>query len=335
MIIYRDKMLTPKKLIRVSIIFASIWLVSLLVCSLFGQSSINWRIWWSLRMPRLVTASLVGAALATGGISLQSILRNPLAEPYLLGISTGAGVGLLLGMLISSLGASALVMFLGTPGLAFIGAGITCLLVYMLSQRSGKLDCYSLILAGVIINSINSAIMLLIHLYMSQVQVANFASWMMGSITELGWTGTILFCGILILASWGWLIYRSAHYNLLMLGDQVAQTAGVEVFRLRAETFIAVSVSAACAVALAGPIGFIGLIVPHITRRILKYDCRIQIVAIGFIGATFLLVAQTVCSAFAPYLLQNAHIPVGIVTALTGGPFFLFLLIRSHRRENV
>ena len=335
MIIYRDKMLTPKKLIRIGIIFACVWFASLIICSLFGQSSINWRIWWSLRMPRLITASLVGAALATGGISLQAILRNPLAEPYLLGISTGAGVGLLLGLLISSLGASAIIMFIGTPGLAFIGAGLTCTLVYMLSQRSGKLDCYSLILAGVIINSINSAIMLLIHLYMSQSQIANFASWMMGSITELGWNATIFFCAILILASWGCLIYRSAHYNLLMLGDQVAESAGVEVFRLRAETFIVVSVSAACAVALAGPIGFIGLIVPHITRNLLKYDCRIQIVAIGFIGATFLLIAQTICSAFAPYLLQTAHIPVGIITALTGGPFFLFLLVRNHRRENV
>lgn len=314
---------TRRELIVMASILATATLATLAACSLVGQVDLSGKI-WQLRLARLLTAGAVGSGLAVGGMALQALLRNPLAEPYLLGISSGAGVGVLLGQaFLSSM--TLLPVWINTPALAFLGALTTCALVFFLARQRGGLDPYRLILSGVILNAFNAAIMLTILLYSDETRVAQFSIWMMGEVPVVGWHTGLAVGGGLILASWAGLFSRSASFNVLALGDEVAQSVGVSVGRLHIITFLLVSLMAGAAVALAGPIGFIGLIVPHILRMLLRADYRVLVLAAGFGGAIFLMIADTLANALAP-IMNNAAIPVGILTALCGGPFFLILL---------
>ncbi|MCK5114084.1 MAG: iron ABC transporter permease [Phycisphaerae bacterium] len=324
--------LTPLKLVVIFACLLGATLAVMGVCVLFGQTSLTWLV-LELRLGRLIAAALVGAGLSVGGMALQAILRNPLAEPYLLGISSGAGVGVLIGM--ATVGMFPLWMAsVPAPMFAFVGAMVTCVLVYLIAQQRGRLNAQSLILSGVIVNVFNGAIMLAINLYISRYQIVEFSQWMMGEINELTPRTTLGICAACILVGWAWLFIRSAAYNALGLGDDVARSMGISVGRLRIETFVFVSLMAGAAVALAGPIGFVGLIIPHIARLLLRADFRVLIITSGFIGAIFLMIVETACYALAP-LVNVASIPVGIVTALCGGPFFLMLLRRGLRRETI
>jgi len=272
---------------------------------------------------RLLAAAVVGAALASAGASLQGLLRNPLAEPYVLGISSGAGVGVLAGLA----AAAWLVVpgWMSIPVLAFAGALITCAVVYAIAQRRGVLDAYSLILAGVIVNAFNAAIMLTIYLYIDQHRIADFAYWSMGRLPDTVDVHLLAACGACVLIGWLALLLQGKAFNALGLGDEVAGSAGVSVARLRIVTFVAVGAMTAAAVALAGPIGFVGLIVPHICRMIVGPDHRVGIVVSGIAGAALLIGAEALCRTLGP-LIGVSLIPVGILTALSGGPFFIYLL---------
>ena len=272
---------------------------------------------------RLLAAAVAGAALAAAGAALQGLLRNPLAEPYVLGISSGAGVGVLVGLAL----AAALVMpeWVSTPVLAFAGAMMTCAVVYAIAQRRGVLDTYSLILAGVIVNAFNAAIMLTIYLYVDPHRIADFAHWAMGRLPDSVDVTLLTVCGACVVAGWVTLLMQGKAFNALGLGDEVAGSAGVSVGRLRIVTFLAVGVMTAAAVALAGPIGFVGLIVPHICRMVIGPDHRVGIVASGIAGALLLIGAETLCRTVGPWIGVSL-IPVGILTALSGGPFFIYLL---------
>ena len=315
-------------------------LLTLLACSLVGQPELQLSLGvWQLRLGRLAAAAVVGAALATGGMALQGLLRNPLAEPYILGISSGAGVGVLLGMAVMSwsrvaggqlqVGGAA---WLARPALAFAGALITGGIVYGVAQRRGRLDPYSLILAGVIVNIFNGAVMLTIYLFVKEFVIADFASWSMGRIPEGADLTLLGFCGLLVLVGWALLLARGASFNALTLGDDVAATSGVHVHALRLETFAVAGLMTAAAVALAGPVGFVGLIIPHVCRMLVGPDHRLLIIVSGFVGAIFLMVAETACQALGPRL-NVGYIPVGIVTAFCGGPFFIYLLRRRFRER--
>ena len=324
--------LTAIRLIAIFLCLLGATLAVMGMCCLFGQTSLTWSV-LKLRLGRLIAAALVGAAPSVGGMGLQAILRNPLAEPYLLGISSGAGVGVLIGM--ATVGFVPVWMIsVPAPVFAFAGAMITCVLVYLIAQQRGRLNAQSLILSGVIVNVFNGAIMLAINLYISRYKIVEFSQWMMGEINELTSHMTLKICAGCILAGWLWLFIRSAAYNALGLGDDVARSMGIAVGRLRIETFVFVSLMAGAGVALAGPIGFVGLIIPHISRLLLRADFRVLIITSGFIGAMFLMIVETACYALGP-LLQVASIPVGIVTALCGGPFFLMLLRRGLRRGSL
>jgi iron complex transport system permease protein len=300
------------------------------LCSLVGLvplSELSRQVWLS-RVFRLLAAAAVGAALAAAGAALQGLLRNPLAEPYVLGISSGAGVGVLLGLALT--GWWAVPVWASTPVLAFGGAILTCAVVYAIAQRRGRLDPYSLILSGVIVNSFNGAIMLTIYLYVDRYRIADFAYWAMGQLPDAT-DGLLLgVCGACVLAGWLVLLGRAAAFNVLGLGDEVAASSGVAVHRLRLVTFAAVGLMTAAAVALAGPIGFLGLVVPHICRLILGPDHRRAILASGFAGAIFLMAAETLCRTIGPWI-GVSRVPVGILTALGGGPFFIYLLRRRFR----
>lgn len=319
----------------------------LLACSLIGYYSIplanTWKLWqwdiwqnqiWHMRLYRLAAAALVGAALATGGMALQGLMRNPLAEPYVLGISSGAGVGVLAGSWLA--GWTVMPEWAATPVLALAGALLTCLVVYSVAQRAGYLDPYVLLLSGVIVNVINGALILTILQFVKQTDMIHFIGWGMGQIPQWLWfkPRLLLLCGGLILIGWLLLFLRSSAFNMLGLGDEVASSSGVPVRRLRSETFIVISLMTSAAVALAGPVGFVGLIVPHIFRLISGPDHRRLAILSGFGGAVFLMLADTACRIIGESF-QLGELPVGVITAILGGPFFIFLLRRRQREAAV
>ncbi|MCE5325535.1 MAG: iron chelate uptake ABC transporter family permease subunit [Planctomycetaceae bacterium] len=280
---------------------------------------------------RILAAAAVGMALATGGLALQGLMRNPLAEPYLLGISSGAGVGVLLGGSLAV--ATVLPSWLTTPALAMAAALATAAIVYGIAQRRGRLDPYVLLLSGVIVNVFNGALILVILQFVKQEEMIAFIGWGMGKIPEYLWFRPWLLavCWAMVLGGWACLMLRSSALNALGLGDEVAASSGVNVHRLRIEIFTIVALMTAAAVALAGPIGFVGLIVPHLCRMVLGPDHRRLMIVSAVAGALFLIGADTLCR-WADEVSRHGELPVGVVTAMAGGPFFIFLLRRRGRR---
>jgi len=310
------------------------------VCSLVGHYRLDvqwsWAVWdwslwrspiWQARAFRLLAAAAVGTALGTGGLALQALLRNPLAEPYVLGISSGAGLGVLLGTLLASV--VMLPEWATTPALALIGAMLTSAVVYGIAQRRGRLDPYVLLLSGVIINVFNGALILAVLQFVKQTDIVYFVGWGMGQIPEWLWfkPKLLILCWALVLGGWAVLFARGSAFNTLGLGDEVASSAGVAVAWVRVETFVIVSLMTSSAVALAGPVGFVGLIIPHVCRMLLGPDHRHLAIVCGFAGAMFLMLADTLCRV-AGELFGVGELPVGVITAMIGGPFFIIVLRR-------
>lgn len=316
-----------------------IWFAALLaataavaaMCSLVGQHRLTARI-WEIRMFKACAAAVVGAALAVAGLALQALLRNPLAEPYILGISSGAGVGVLCGLALAA--SLALPKWATTPALALVGGLATAAVVYGVAQRRGRLDPYVLLLAGVMINVFNGALVLVILQFTKPTDMIHFIGWGMGHVPESLWDDPVklIVCGVLVAAGWGTMFVRGAAFNALGLGDEVAGSSGVSVAGLRVQTFVVVSLMTAMAVALAGPIGFVGLIVPHVCRILIGPDHRVLAIVSGFAGAIFLMAADTLCRMIDLWT-GLGELPVGVVTALAGGPFFIYLL-RGQFRED-
>jgi iron complex transport system permease protein len=299
-------------------------------CSLVGVYSLTWDV-WLFRMERMAVAALAGASLAVGGMAMQGLLRNPLAEPYILGISSGAGVGVMAGLvLMERTAVSVLPAWATTPVLAVAGALATCAVVYGIAQRRGRLNPYVLLLAGVIVNVLNGAVMMAMEMLLSPDRLLTYIRWGMGSLPNDTNVVLLGICAGIIVAGWAVLLLRGAWLNVLGLGDDVAASSGVRVHWLRLETFVVVAAMTSAAVSLAGPIGFVGLIVPHLCRMVLGPDHRMLAVASGFVGAMMLMLADT-AGQLAGYFLRQSEIPVGVVMALAGGPFFIVLLRRRFR----
>ena len=334
--------LTRSRLMVWACLLLAILVITGFACTLLGHHAVGgqdtwqWPPWtspvWVVRVFRLLAAMVVGAALATAGMATQALLRNPMAEPYLLGISSGAGVGVLIGMWAAD--RAALPSWATTPVLAFGGALVTTLVVYQLGQRHGRIDPLILLLSGAIVNVFNGALILLVLQFSRSEQMVQFISWGMGQMPEWLWSSPklLILCGGIVFGGWAGLFLRGMSFNALGLGDEVAASSGVPVHRLRLETFIIVSLMTAAAVSLAGPIGFVGLIVPHMCRLLVGPDHRILAVMCGFGGALFLMLADTLCR-LAGVWGRMGELPVGIVTALSGGPFFIVLLRRKLRGE--
>ena len=321
--------LTWRKLAVEAVVLAGVALAAGLACTFLGEVGLSWDV-WTMRAFRLMAAAVVGAGLGAAGMALQALLRNPLAEPYVLGISSGAGVGVLVGTALAPV--VALPAWAGTPVLALVGAAATCGAVYGVAQRRGRLDPYALLLSGVIVNAFNGALMLGIVLFLDPNRLLGFIRWGMGEVSDSIWFDRMLLvvCAGAVVAGWGVLLLRGAAFNVLGLGDAVAASSGVGVHRLRVETFALASLMTAGAVALAGPVGFLGLIVPHVCRMIVGPDHRRLVVHSGFVGAIALMLADTLCRTVGQWL-GAGRIPVGVLTALAGGPFFIHLLRRRFR----
>lgn len=335
------KTLTPTTLLlRLSLAIVVLMIV-VLVCSLVGAEHISIRkafaasdpqtvnpdyeILFRIRLPRIILAGMVGAALACSGVVLQALLRNPLADPYILGISSGAGLGAIIAVLIgldwTLWGRSPIGVF------AFVGALATVWLVWLIGRLTGKSHVTHLLLAGVVVNAFFSAMIMFLTSVAKSSQVQATIFWLMGNIMEADplvlWTsGGFIVTGIVAL------FFISPQLNAISFSELDAKAMGVNTTAAQTLAFAVAALITAIAVSLSGLVGFAGLIVPHGLRLVFGPDHR-QLLPLGaIIGAIFLIIADTI----ARVVVAPAQLPVGVVTAIIGGPFFLFLLIKYSRR---
>ncbi len=312
-----------------SIAFSRIW--SILVGALLGRESMTVGtdpasvILLQVRLPRLILAFFVGGSLAMVGVALQALLRNPLADPFIIGISSGAALGaaiaILFGVGISVWSVSAL------PVCAFAGALLSLLIMYRISSAGIGFSIYTLLLAGVVLNAIFSAFIMFLTSVADPNRAFGMYAWLMGSLTgpdfsTLGVLALYLGMGLIVLGT------QAQSLNLLTLGEETARSLGVEVERVKQWVFVASALLTGAVVSFSGIIGFVGLIVPHAVRLVLCADHRLLLPVAGFVGGIFLMVADTMART----VLSPGEFPVGVVTALVGGPVFLFLLTNRNMR---
>jgi iron complex transport system permease protein len=292
---------------------------------------------WHLRLPRALVACLAGCALASAGTALQALVRNPLAEPFVLGVSGGAALGGSL-VLVAAAGLSRVAFGAGqllgaAPPVALgavAGAVASTLLVFTLGRVGGRLVPEAALLVGIVFNAFASGVISLLKLLVPPAQASRLLYWLLGAVDyESPWT--LAAGAVLVLLSAGVLVLLSARLNLLTLGDEEAASLGLDVRRTRTAVFFAASAATGAAVALAGMVGFVGLIVPHLVRRVVGPDHRLLVPAAGLFGAAFLVLADAAARLL--FLALGTEPPVGAVTAFLGGPFFLWLLRRSTRRQ--
>lgn len=278
-----------------------------------------------LRMPHTILIAMAGAALAASGAGYQGLFQNPLADPYLIGVASGAGLGAVLAMSLNW--PTNLLGFFSIPVAAFIGASITVILVYRLARFGNALSITNLILAGVAVGSFASALTSLIMLR-SDGEVRRAIAWLLGGSTLSGWPPVIASFPFILL-SLGILVTAGYTLNVLQFGDEQAQQLGLPVERIKILVILTASLATATAVSFTGVIGFIGLIVPHMVRILWGPDYRRLIPLSILSGATTLLIADLLART----LLAPQEIPIGIITALAGAPFFLWILWRSQRGD--
>jgi len=274
------------------------------------------------RLPRVVLAFLVGAGLAVVGGVFQVVLRNPLAEPSTLGITAGGTVGAVLAIKLQFLSFT-LGPLSSVQIFAMIGSGLTLLLIYVLARRSDGVSMHTLLLTGVTIGICGNAAILFISYLASPNMLVAMNRWMMGGVDVLGFSqlGALF---PLLLPGLGLLFILVPSLNHLSLGEEMAMGHGVNVAGVQRVAFLGGGLIIAAVVSLTGPIAFVGLIVPHILRRLSGYNHRVIIPASFFAGGAFL----AICDCLARTLIAPTEMPVGIITAITGGPFFIYLLLR-------
>ncbi|MEE9608393.1 MAG: iron ABC transporter permease [Myxococcota bacterium] len=277
-----------------------------------------------VRLPRVVLAMLVGASLAVSGVLFQALLRNPLADPFVLGVSGGAALG---GILMLSLGGALGFGYAAVPPAAFAGAVVTTLLLYAIAGVHGRVSATNLLLTGVVFNAFASAAIVFLASAAGLTKGAEIFMWLIGNLSAnrmdvAVWVAFFLACGLACA------IPMARGLNLLTLGEESAEQLGVDVERQKRILLVATSLMVGAAVSVAGLIGFVGLIIPHLLRLLLGPDHRLLVPAAALGGAAFLVV----CDAVARTLLGGLELPVGAITAIAGGPLFLWLLRRHHQR---
>lgn len=287
----------------------------------FPESSVI----WELRGQRVLMGIAVGAMLAVSGVLLQSLLRNPLASPDLVGAASGAALGVMVSYWVGAAAGLGAVAVLGQAGPAAVGALGALGLVYLLSQRGGVVEPVTLILIGVIVSIIASAASLIVMQLMPDRGVAAWR-WFLGSLSddlpEAGLWGGLVLAGVGI----GVGVWLGPAMDAAALGDDEAQSVGVSLMRLRSVLFVTAGLLAAGAVVLAGPIGFVGLVCPHVVRLAAGPSHRVLVVGAAIAGAVLIVGADAAVMAIR---LDSGRLPIGVLTALIGGPVFLVLLRRE------
>ncbi len=279
-----------------------------------------------VRLPRVLLGFLVGACLAAVGVGLQALLRNPLADPYVLGISSGATFGAAVATLLG-LG-TAFYAISAIPLFAMGGGLISMLVVYRIAASYGRLPVHTLLLAGVILNAIFSALVMFITSIMDPTRSFGMMQWLMGTLTAPTYQALAVLTAYLAIG--GVVLFRQARpLNLLTFGEESAQSLGVDVEKVKKTIFFVSSLLTGAVVSFSGMIGFVGMVIPHAVRMVVGPDHRLLFPASALLGGSYLVAADTVGRT----LLAPAEIPVGIITAIAGGPFFIYLLL--HRRSRV
>jgi iron complex transport system permease protein len=298
-------------------------LIRVLMHQRAGMSSDYGMIVANIRLPRILLAIVVGASLSVAGTSFQALLRNPLADPYVLGISSGAAVGSIVALMIESqLAISPEFAGLITPFGAFVGAAITVAAVYVLGRREGQIDSTTLLLGGVITASFLSSIIMFLMSTLAGSSFRGATYWMMGSLSTLPPRNLLYLLGIGFFVATAAIYTTASDLNLLLAGEKEAMHLGVDVPRVQIVVYLAASILTGLAVSVSGAIGYVGLLVPHAMRMIFGSDHRMLIPVSAFGGAIALVIADTIArTVVAPSELQ-----VGAVTALVGAPFFIYLL---------
>jgi len=283
----------------------------------------HWAIIWRIRLPRVVLASLVGSSLAVAGATFQGLFRNPMADPFVIGVSSGAAVGAVIAML---LGLQSALFGLGAvPLFAFAGGVLAILVVYSLSRTRGGVPVATLLLSGIAVSSFLSAVVSVL-VFFSQEKVGPIVFWLMGGMSGSDWTRVKLLLpytgiGLVILLAY------AREINLLLLGEESAQQLGVEVTRTKLHLLISGAVLTAASVSVTGIIGFVGLVTPHVIRLVWGPDYRLLMPASALGGAVLLVLAD----ALARTVVAPGELPVGVITSLLGAPFFLYLLHRKRK----
>lgn len=275
---------------------------------------------WQVRLPRVLLGFEVGCCLASVGVALQALLRNPLADPYVLGVSSGAALGaslaVLFGIGTTFLAASAL------PACGFAGGLVALLVVYRMAATYERLPIHSLLLAGVILNAIFSALIMFVTSIMEPNRSFGMMAWLMGTLTAPAYPA-LMTLSLYLLAGLFLLFKRARLLNILALGEESARSLGVDTEMAKRSLFVVSALLTGAVVSFSGMIGFVGMVIPHAVRLAIGADHRLLLPASALVGGMFLMGADTLART----LLSPAEIPVGIITALAGGPFFVYLLI--------
>ena len=287
------------------------------------QENPDAQIFFIARLPRTLAGALVGAMLASAGVVFQGLLRNPLATPFTLGVSAGAALGAMLAITFNW--TFAWIGLPAAPAASFAGSLIAVGIVYALAQaRHRGLSTDVLLLAGVTMNAFFSALILFVQYFADFAETYRILRWLMGDLDVSSYQPllTALPLSIGSLAAFAWL---ARPLNLLSLGPDSAETHGLDVRRTQRAAFFSASLATGAAVSVGGPIGFIGIIIPHLVRLIVGSDHRVVLPSAALFGAAFLVA----CDVVARTAMSPIELPVGVITAIIGGPFFLWLLIRK------
>lgn len=274
-----------------------------------------------VRMPRVIIAAFVGAALAAVGTCFQGLFKNPMADPYVIGISSGAALGAAVAIVTK---VNVILGVWAIPLTAFLGALLSTWLVYNLAKVGGKVPIYTLLLAGIALSAFFNALMSLI-MVLNAEELSHIVHWMLGSFSARDWShvavgAPVITAGIFIL----WLFAKDL--NAMLFGDDTARHLGIDTEKIKKLLLVVAAITVAAAVAVSGTIGFVGLVVPHIVRLLIGPDHRILLPTASLLGATFMVLTDT----FARTAAAPTEIPVGVITAFFGGPFFIYLLKRNR-----
>ncbi len=339
--------LNRRKMIQVNGILFLLLVASVVGCSLLGPVPVDLRrafenifsadanaeILFRTRLPRVLLGIAIGGGMAACGVVLQALLRNPLACPQMLGVSGGASLGGILGLIffpnwLLPIAGGLLGEISWVPLAAFLGALLSMILVYRFSLFHGRLHPYHLLLSGVIFNSFVAALIMFLNSIVDFYQAQGLLFWLMGSLSTRAYL-TVAFIWAYVVMGFLWLWAKGLPLNLITLGEETAMQLGVETAAVQRQIFVASSLMIGAMVSVSGMIGFVGLMIPHVMRLIVGSDHRLLLPASFLAGGIFLAWADTL----ARIMLAPAELPVGIVTAFLGGPFFLLLLYREGRKK--
>jgi len=284
------------------------------------QTTIESLILFDIRLPRSLLAMLIGATLGLAGASLQGLLRNPLAEPGIIGVSNGAALG---AVIVFYYGIAGIAWFLLPLG-GLIGALVAMIIIFLLVGQNRSI--ITLILAGIAINAIGGAfIALALNFAESPYAMQEIVFWLLGSVSNRS-VNELYIAMPFMLVGWGMMLYCGRFLNALTLGEETAKSMGFNVARMRLVLILGVTASVGAAVSVAGNIGFVGLVVPHLIRPFVAYEPRRLLLSSAITGAILLLIADIVVQL----LSDNGEMKLGVITALVGAPFFLFLILKSR-----